>query len=230
MENADLAENPAAASREFLVEQRLLKTTRTVGERAEDMILNRHGTQRGVRERLGSGLPLVCWPRPPLGSSILYIQRFRSSVRLVWPPIKAVLNFLWSPLTLVRLYKIPVQVHSTFLIYPVGFFTWDLCADDTSRGLLRALVVLLVFSGSLLVHEFAHVLTARYWGIGTRRVIMIPLGAVAQLESRPGVPSELWIALAGPLASLALAGVFWLALHTMPSPVWYWLMGRDLAP
>jgi Zn-dependent protease len=55
---------------------------------------------------------------------------------------------------------------------------------------------------------------------------LIPLGAAAVLESVPGVPSELWIALAGPLASLILGGIFWIALRTMPSPIWSWLTGR----
>jgi Zn-dependent protease len=137
-----------------------------------------------------------------------------------------VAGFFWKPLTLFRFSRVPVQLHATFLIYPVGVFTWDRYIENASRGLLRATVFLLVFSGSLLVHEFAHVFAARHWGIGTRRVLMIPFGALAELESAPRAPSEIWIGLAGPLASFALAGVFWLALHAMGPSVRYWLSGR----
>jgi Zn-dependent protease len=140
--------------------------------------------------------------------------------------VQDVVRYFWKPFTLLRLCRVPVQFHATFLIYPVGFFVWACYVEDSVPGLLRAIVFLVVFSCSLMVHEFAHVLTARHWGIGSRRVILIPLGAVAELESFPGVPSEIWIALAGPLASFALAGLFWLALHAMGPSGRFWLSGR----
>jgi len=140
--------------------------------------------------------------------------------------VEAVVRYFWKPFTLFRLCHVPVQFHATFLIYPVGFFVLDRYVEDSVLGLLRAVVFLVVFSCSLMVHEFAHVITARHWGIGSRRVILIPLGAVAELESFPGVPSEIWIALAGPLASFALVALFWLALHAVGHSVTSWLSGR----
>jgi stage IV sporulation protein FB len=134
---------------------------------------------------------------------------------------------LWKPLTLFRLGTVPVQIHTTFLIYPIGIITWDGYIEDASPGLLRALIFMFVFSVSLLVHEFAHVLSARYYGICTSRVLLFPLGAVADLESMPRGWGEFWIALAGPLSSFTLAGVFWLALHAMGSPIKDWLYDRS---
>jgi len=109
-------------------------------------------------------------------------------------------------------------------LYPVGLFTWDRYIEDAGAGILRGLVFLFIYTISLLVHEFAHVFIARRWGIASRCVILIPLGAVAELESPCGVPSEMWIALAGPLGSFSLAGVFWLALRGIHSPGLFWFL------
>ena len=176
--------------------------------------------------RFETGSPPSRWQQFRSLLQTVWNWRRHRSVRWVWSCVEGVARFCWKPLTLFHFSRVPVQLHATFLIYPVGVFTWDRYIENASRGLLRATVLLLVFCCSLLVHEFAHVLTARHWGIGTRRVLMIPFGAVAELESAPRAPGEFWIALAGPLASLALAGVFWLALHAVGPSIRYWLSGR----
>ncbi|MSU64303.1 MAG: hypothetical protein EXS31_18260 [Pedosphaera sp.] len=82
-------------------------------------------------------------------------------------------------------------------------------------------------SGSVLIHEFAHVWVARCFGIGTRRVLFIPFGAVAELETMPRAASEFWIALAGPLASFALAGMFWWLAEAFREPGIPWRGGYN---
>ena len=144
-------------------------------------------------------------------------QIWRKRFFTLWFHAKAILCILWKPFTVCRLFGVPVQFHATWFIYPAGFVVWLLFDYHRPWQLYLALLMLFVICVSLLVHEFAHVLTARRFGIVSRRVVIIPLGAVAQLESALVAPSEFWIALAGPLASLLLAGVFWLSYHLFAS-------------
>ena len=66
--------------------------------------------------------------------------------------------------------------------------------------------VLLVFS-AVLCHEVAHMLMATGLGYKVRQVELLPFGAVARIDNLAdaGATSEILIAAAGPLASMALA-------------------------
>ncbi len=121
------------------------------------------------------------------------------------------MSILWKPFTLFYVSRIPVQLHPSWLVYPAGIFTGYGWFEAGLRGVFLAFTILLLLADSLLVHEFAHVLTARRFKVGTRRVILIPFGAVAELESPLSAPGEFWMALAGPLASFCIAGMLALA-------------------
>lgn len=103
-------------------------------------------------------------------------------------------------------FGIRVNVHWSVLI--IGLLLGANLANLV--GLLPALVGVLAFLASILVHEFAHALTARRFGVGTRSIQLWALGGVARLDREsPTARAEGWIAAAGPIASVlvAVAGV-----------------------
>lgn len=75
-------------------------------------------------------------------------------------------------------------------------------------GFLPAVVGVVAFLASILVHEFAHALTARRFGVGTHSIQLWALGGVARLDREsPTAKAEGWIAAAGPIASVVVAVV-----------------------
>ena len=95
----------------------------------------------------------------------------------------------------------------TFSYFPTEFPGRPLWVDAAS-GIIGALL----FFGSIVVHEFSHSLVARRGGISVDRVTLFMFGGVSQLSEEPRGPGrELAMAVAGPLMSVVLSAVFYLA-------------------
>jgi Zn-dependent protease len=76
-----------------------------------------------------------------------------------------------------------------------------------------AVIAMLGLFGSLILHELAHSLVARRYGLGIGGITLFLFGGVAELVDEPkSAGSEFWIAIAGPLMSFLLAGLFGLAV------------------
>lgn len=80
-------------------------------------------------------------------------------------------------------------------------------------GLLTALL----FFATILGHELAHALVARWQGVGIKGIVLYIFGGVAQLTHEPKQPqAEFLIAGAGPLASLIFALLSYLLAFVLP--------------
>ncbi|MGH3391852.1 MAG: site-2 protease family protein, partial [Actinomadura sp.] len=88
-------------------------------------------------------------------------------------------------------------------------------ADAGRSGTLYwavALPTAALFMASLLAHEVAHALVARRKGIKVASITLWMLGGVTQMEDEPRTArTELQVAAAGPLTSLAAGAVLGLA-------------------
>ena len=107
-----------------------------------------------------------------------------------------------------RLFGIDTEVHASFLLLLAWVVIGALSDGGTIVAAAYSVLFLLGVFGSVVLHELGHALTARGFGVQTRRILLLPIGGMAQLENMPRSPrAELLVALAGPGVSLALAGL-----------------------
>jgi len=119
----------------------------------------------------------------------------------------------WS-LRLFRVFGIQLSVHSTFFLL-LGYMAWEGWSDAVAEhmahpifGALINVVALAVFFTCVVLHELGHALTARRFGVGTSRILLLPIGGMAEFDSIPRKPSsELLIALAGPAVNFVIVAV-----------------------
>lgn len=109
-----------------------------------------------------------------------------------------------------------VRIHWTFVI----FLTWIVFAAYAANGpagaLSSGLFFVLLF-GSVLLHEFGHIFTARRFGVRTPDVLLLPIGGVSKMERIPEKPrEELLIALSGPTVNLVIGGLLVLIMGGLP--------------
>src|SRR5712691_8398989 len=101
---------------------------------------------------------------------------------------------------------IDIRVHFTFLLLVALFALGS--SGPGGPGVVGGLIWLVIIFGCVVAHELAHSLVARRRGATVREILLLPIGGVSKLENLPESPSdEFAIAIAGPAASLALAGV-----------------------
>lgn len=112
-----------------------------------------------------------------------------------------------------RPFGIPVYISPYWLIFAVVLVVMyansaeSNLASTQSRYIVAAAFVLLLYV-SVLVHELAHCVVARGFGLPVRRVLLYPLGGYSEIEQEPSTPGrEALISGAGPAVSLVLAGI-----------------------
>ena len=89
--------------------------------------------------------------------------------------------------------------------YPAEFRDWS-TAEYWTVGAATAVLLFV----SVLIHELAHSVVAQSYGIPVPRITLFLFGGVSQIASEPPNPAaEFWIAVVGPLASIALAAFCW---------------------
>ncbi len=124
-----------------------------------------------------------------------------------------------------RLAGVDTQIHASFLLL-VAWAAWAAWSGaGTTIAVLWGIAFLVAVFGSVLLHELGHALVARRYGIETRRIVLLPIGGLAQLEGEPANPrEEMAIALAGPAVNFVLAAVLFVLGTIVGSKAGYGLL------
>jgi len=115
-------------------------------------------------------------------------------------------------LVVAKPFGIPVYISPYWLIFAavlVVMYATSVEAASiakTSDQYIVATAFVLLLYVSVLVHELAHCVVARAFGLPVRRVLLYPLGGYSEIEKEPQTPGrEALISGAGPAISLVLA-------------------------
>jgi len=129
-----------------------------------------------------------------------------------------------------RLLGIPFSVHASwFLVLALAVWavTVEFGAELPRLPLLERIAMAgitgLAFFSCLAIHEVAHAVVARRFGVRVRGITLFLLGGVAEIEGElPSPGAEFAVALAGPGTSIAIGSLFALASAWMHRLGWTW--------
>lgn len=110
-------------------------------------------------------------------------------------------------MNLFRVRGIQLAVHFSFFLFLayVGFEGWRF--GELTGMILNMLTVIVLFT-CVVLHELGHSFTAMSFGVGVRRILLMPIGGMAEFDSIPREPArEFLITIAGPAVNFVIAGV-----------------------
>jgi len=128
---------------------------------------------------------------------------------------------------------IPLWIHASWVLV-LGLAVWastNAFAEALPRlplaeRLAMASATGIAFFGCLAVHEVAHALVARRFGVRVHGITLFLLGGVAEIEGEiPSPGAEFAVALVGPAASIVLGSAFLLLADRLGS----WVGGQAVA-
>jgi Zn-dependent protease len=124
----------------------------------------------------------------------------------------------WS-VNLFRIRGIQLALHGSFLLL-LGYVAWEGWREQGGAGLVWSVATLVAFFACVVLHELGHSFMALRYGIGVRRILLMPIGGMAEFDRIPRQPArEFLMTLAGPAVNFALAGPLWLVVRTFGNEV-----------
>jgi Zn-dependent protease len=105
-----------------------------------------------------------------------------------------------------RIAGIDISLHWTFLLFLLWVFVSGILRGFAVVDAVIGLVFVMAAFTCVLLHELGHATAARWFGIPTHGITLLPIGGVAQLDRIPRHPwQELVIAIAGPAVNVVIA-------------------------
>ncbi|MDO8870559.1 MAG: site-2 protease family protein [Methanobacteriaceae archaeon] len=112
-----------------------------------------------------------------------------------------------TSLRILTVFEIPIELDISFLLLILFIY---LMAILNIIQLELAVLITLVFV-TVVIHELSHSYIAQRYGVDIERIVLLPIGGVAQMGEIPKEPrQELYIAAVGPMANVIIAGLSYL--------------------
>lgn len=124
----------------------------------------------------------------------------------------------WS-INLFRVRGIQLALHFSFFLL-LAVFAFAGWAEAGWLGVAWYAAMFAAFFVCVTLHELGHSFTALRLGIGVRRILLMPIGGMAEFVEIPRQPGqEFLITVAGPAVNFVIAALLWLALGAPTSGV-----------
>ncbi len=124
----------------------------------------------------------------------------------------------WS-INLFRIRGIQLAVHASFFLL-LAYAAWEGWRFGGTTGAAWRVSLVVLFFACVVLHELGHSFTAMRFGVKVPRILLLPIGGMAEFDRIPRKPStELLITAAGPAVNFAIAGL-------LLGPVWPLLRGE----
>ena len=122
----------------------------------------------------------------------------------------------WS-INLFRVFGIQLAVHASFVLL-LAYAAWEGWQDGGGwMGVLISIALTVVFFVCVVLHELGHSLTARRYGVRVPRILLMPIGGMAEFDRIPRQPIvEFIITINGPLVNFAIALCLWTVVGLPP--------------
>lgn len=112
-----------------------------------------------------------------------------------------------TSMRILTVFEIPIEVDISFLLLILFIY---ILAILNVIPLQLAVLITLIFV-TVVIHELSHSYVAQRYGVNIERIVLLPIGGVAQMGEIPKNPrQELYIAVVGPMTNMVIAGLSYL--------------------
>ena len=116
-------------------------------------------------------------------------------------------------MNLFRIRGIQLSVHVTFFLL-LAYVAWQGWAAAAWWGAAWTVSFILLLFACVTLHELGHAFAARRFGVRVPRILLLPIGGMAEMESIPRSPrQEIIIALAGPAVNYVIVAVLMIVVR-----------------
>jgi Zn-dependent protease len=128
----------------------------------------------------------------------------------------------WS-MNLFRIRGIQLSIHASF-VFLLAYVAWQGWTEAAWTGAAWSVGCILALFVCVTLHELGHAVAARRFGVRVPRILLLPIGGMAEMDSMPRRPrEEIIIALAGPAVNYAIIGVLMLFVRFPEGVNWLYI-------